>query len=745
MSKTIKIARRELFSIFVSPVAWVLILLYVAYFSYFYFEVLSAVAKSQIFYGELVRSLTFFIFTHPSAGIFTRLEPALILFVPLLTMGVISKERQNGSLKLLLSTPISTFQIVLGKFLAVSLYLLLLMALLSALAVFSGMIIEHFEYSRALAGLMGLYLVANVYAAIGIFISSFTDRQMVSAIATMAFLGLLRVIGEAGQTVPVIADVAFWLSIDGRFAYFRSGLVTSKDVIYCLLLIVMFLAFTQIVLMSGRVRASKLTQFAKSMGVLVIVATVGYVTSLHTFTINWDLTRRGEVTLSEGSKAALAGLDERVEMLAVVNALDLSSWQHNPSRRAKAHRRIFEIFEREIGPIGVDYQYYYAEPGMGGTVDEADKAPEERARSVAEGIGLNFQRFMSEDEAEASFQVSSENYGTFYVLRYGNETARLRTFQDTYHYPEEDQISAALRSLIDAPAHVAYAIGNNERSAFQRRPADHRLITLDHGGRNALINHGFEFSELSLLAPVPASVDILVLAAPTLELSEPAVLNLQRYIATGKNLLVMGEPGTETVLNRALSDVTGVRFAGPVAGSAGDGFPEDMVFPAPDEAAGRFGYGRSFQDLRAFDNPLVMSGAVSLEVLRDTDFTVTPLVSVRYESAEPDPAVLGVTLERQIFGRAQRIALIGDADFMSASTLRLVTPQYTENAAFTRDLFYFLSGDVYPVDTSRPAPIDVKSSLSFRQVDRVGFVLLGVIPLFLIVTGAGVLLARRRA
>jgi len=756
--KTLRIARREVFSIFVSPVAWVLVALYVAYASYIYIAALNVATRWQIT-GSMEPYITSLLFTHISEGVLTHLEPALIVFVPLLTMGVISKERQNGSLKLLMSAPISTLQIVLGKYLAVLMYLLVLFVLLSALVVFSGLIVDHFDYGLVLAGFIGLFLVANVYASIGVFVSSFTNQQMVAAIGTIALLALLRIVGQVGQGIPVVADAAFWLSIDGRFEYLRSGLVSSKDVIYFLLLTLMFLSFAQIVLFSSRVRASKRVQVRNYLGVLGVAVAVGYVTSLHSLTVNLDLTRRGDATLSEGSKDALAEIEGRVRMLVVVNALDFLSWKHNPSQRAKAHREIFDIVEREIGPIDVDYRYYYAQPDIVGAADErSEEALAERTRLWAKASGLDFNRFLSPEEAEKEFQVSLESNRSFYVLQYGGRKAVLRSYIDTFHYPREGHIAAALRTLVDGVRTVAYATGHGERSTFGRGPEDHALVNADRGGRKSLINHGFDFVERSLSEPVPADVDILVLAGPVSALSEDAVRNLRRYVAVGGNLLVMAEPGTDAFLNRALSDVTGVRFERRVPGNGEDGVPEDMVFAELDRNAARLGYQRSFHDV---DDPLVMSGAVSLEVVDDVGFSVTPLVSVDSvsgdkanghrshegdKSAKTVSTLLGVALERQVSGRTQRIAIFGDADFMSTSTLRLPVPQFvTLNTAFAHDLFYFLSGDVYPVDTSRPDPIDVTSSLSLRQVDYLGIALIGVIPTLLLALGGALILVRRRA
>ena len=93
-------------------------------------------------------------------------------------MGLMSRELSSGSIKLLYSSPVTNKQIVLGKYLAMMLYGLLLMAILSIFVIYSAFAIKSFDFICVLAGLLGLYLLTCAYSAIGLFMSSLTSYQV---------------------------------------------------------------------------------------------------------------------------------------------------------------------------------------------------------------------------------------------------------------------------------------------------------------------------------------------------------------------------------------------------------------------------------------------------------------------------------------------------------------------------------------------------------------------------------------
>lgn len=734
MTATLKIARRELRSLFFSPIAWVLLIIFVVQVSIDYGAMLGNMSRAVL--RGIEQPLTNVIFALPTFGVLDQLVTALMFYVPLLTMGLISRERQNGSIKLLMSAPVTLAQVVLGKYLAMMAFLLLFVAFLLVLMVVTGVMVEHFEYPLVLSGILGIYLLACTYAAIGLFMSSLTNHQMVAAIGTIALLAALAAIGTVGQRIPMVADIAYWLSIDGRVAYMRTGLIASKDVLYFLSIIAMFLAFTFLKLSAGRRIERAKVHALKYGGVFAATVLFGYVTSLPELTWYADTTRDDIRSLTPASVQAVDGLDGTLDMTVLVNVLDLEADRFLPARRNQMYRRLFEQHERQIGRINVDYQYYYA---------DADNEPlyaanpgrtnEQLAREFAEQNRLDFDTFLSRQQAYERYGLERERYDNIFLFQWQGRSTFLGHFRDLKYHPGEPEISAAIKRLTDGPRTIGYVTGHGERRVFRRGGTDHRTIVADLAERGALVNQGFDVVELALDRPVAEEVDILVLAGPTQPWSDAALAHLLAYIAAGRDLLIMAEPDAQGVMHSIAGDL-GITFADSRLTEPSEDFPEDLIFTGLTEAAGGIGF--AMRPILA-GYPVILPSAGVLRHDAGGPFAVTPLLG-----ATGSDATLAVALERTVGGRSQRVVVVGDADFMSDATLNLPAPELTNNAEFLRDMFGYLSHGEYPIDTARPRPIDTHIAIQPRQVDYLKILLYGAIPAALLLSGGGLLLRRRR-
>jgi len=232
------IAIRELKNLFLSPLAWTIM----------------AVLQLILAYLFLSQLDTFMLLQPRLAGIegapgVTDIVVApllqttgflLLLIAPAITMRVFSDERRNRTLSLLLSAPVSMTDIVLGKFLGVSLFFLLLLSLLAAmpLALYAGTTLDA---GKLAAGLLGLALLLATFAAIGVFMSSLTEQPVVAAISTLGILMLLWIIDWSGDSQEGMTDLLPYLSLKTHFESFLKGLFSTADVAYFLLLIAAFL------------------------------------------------------------------------------------------------------------------------------------------------------------------------------------------------------------------------------------------------------------------------------------------------------------------------------------------------------------------------------------------------------------------------------------------------------------------------------------------------------------------------
>jgi ABC-2 type transport system permease protein len=168
----------------------------------------------------------------------------LLLLLPLITMRTYSEEKRSGTIELLLTSPVSDLEIILGKFLgALALYALMI-----------GIMLIHFgllfmygkpELKPLLTAYLGMLLFGSGFISIGLFISSLTKNQIVAGAATFAVFLLLWVIDWLGPALgPSTEDVLKYLSMTGHLDDFIKGVIDTKHVVYYLSIIVFGLFLT---------------------------------------------------------------------------------------------------------------------------------------------------------------------------------------------------------------------------------------------------------------------------------------------------------------------------------------------------------------------------------------------------------------------------------------------------------------------------------------------------------------------
>lgn len=172
--KTIyNIAKNELKQLFFSPIAWILLVIFFVQCGMAFSEVMSMLLRVKLL-GHGLSAVTSQIFIDSWNGVFPNIQGYLFIYIPLLTMGIISREKTVGTDRLLLSSPVSEFQIVTGKFLSMAFYGIIMLSCLLIQAVLSCIVVKDVDAGPIFSGLLGLYLLILAYAAIGIFMSSLT-------------------------------------------------------------------------------------------------------------------------------------------------------------------------------------------------------------------------------------------------------------------------------------------------------------------------------------------------------------------------------------------------------------------------------------------------------------------------------------------------------------------------------------------------------------------------------------------
>jgi ABC-2 type transport system permease protein len=189
----LRVAKIELNSMFYSPVSWLVIVIFACQTGYAFARKFDGLLHSQDI-GHSLWAVT----SHIFVGMFGILSPilhTLYLYIPLITMGLMSREYQSGSIKLLYSSPIRNRSIILGKFFSMMVYGAALLGILVVITLFCSLFVENFDYPILLTAMLGFYLLILAYSAIGIFMSSITRYQVVAAIGTLAVLAFLNYVG----------------------------------------------------------------------------------------------------------------------------------------------------------------------------------------------------------------------------------------------------------------------------------------------------------------------------------------------------------------------------------------------------------------------------------------------------------------------------------------------------------------------------------------------------------------------
>jgi ABC-2 type transport system permease protein len=219
LSNVLAIFRRELRSYFNSPVAYVVIVVFLAIIGWFF--------TSNLFLMNIA-----------SMRVVFELVPLVFLFfVPAITMRLLAEETKSGTLELLTTKPVRDIEIVAGKFL--SAWALLAAALAPTLFYLATMLfLGSVDVGPVLSGYLGLLLMGGVYIGIGLFASSITENQIIAFILSFLMILALFLMDKVLMYVPEgLASTMEFLGMDYHFSNIARGVIDSRNVIYFLSLL----------------------------------------------------------------------------------------------------------------------------------------------------------------------------------------------------------------------------------------------------------------------------------------------------------------------------------------------------------------------------------------------------------------------------------------------------------------------------------------------------------------------------
>jgi ABC-2 type transport system permease protein len=231
MRNVLAIAGRELRSYFASPIAYVVIGFFALLYGYFFYALLSYFNR-QSMQMSMGMGGTMNINQMLIGPVLSNVSVILLFVLPMVTMRTYSEEKRSGTIELLLTSPLTDTQIILGKFLgAMGLYV----AMLAVTAIHLGVLFLYGnpEWKPILTGYLGLLLMGGCFIALGLLISSLTRNQIVAGMITFAVFLMFWVINWIGPFMsPTTQAILSHLSITGHFDDFAKGVLDTKHIIY---------------------------------------------------------------------------------------------------------------------------------------------------------------------------------------------------------------------------------------------------------------------------------------------------------------------------------------------------------------------------------------------------------------------------------------------------------------------------------------------------------------------------------
>jgi ABC-2 type transport system permease protein len=242
------ILNRELRAYFNSPIAYVVITMFLIITGYFFynliatFSVISFQAQANPMMARQYNLLN--INETVVRPLFGNISIIMLLMTPLLTMRLLAEERKAGTMELLLTYPVRDIEVVMGKFLAC---FMVFLAMICSTLLYPGLllVLGEPEVMPIITGYTGLILLGAAFIALGLFTSSLTENQIIAA--SMAF-GILFVFWLMSYSVnlvsPGLGQVVSYIAITEHLESLAKGVVDTEDIIYYVLFVALFLFLT---------------------------------------------------------------------------------------------------------------------------------------------------------------------------------------------------------------------------------------------------------------------------------------------------------------------------------------------------------------------------------------------------------------------------------------------------------------------------------------------------------------------
>jgi len=234
MGNIIAIAHKELKSYFSSPIAYIVIGLWAFLYGWFFINILAFFVRQSMQMGQFGGQQAMNVNQQLIRPLLQNVTILDLFLLPMVTMRTYAEEKRSGTIELLLTSPVSDFEIIMGKFLgAMALYTVMLAVTLLHIALLFKFGTP--EWKPIVTAYIGLLLLGGCFIALGLLISSLTKNQIVAGMVTFAVFLMLWIITWIGSfSGPTVDKLTQYLSIIDRLDDFNKGVLDTSHLIYYL-------------------------------------------------------------------------------------------------------------------------------------------------------------------------------------------------------------------------------------------------------------------------------------------------------------------------------------------------------------------------------------------------------------------------------------------------------------------------------------------------------------------------------
>lgn len=496
-SVTLRLAKNEMKNYLSSPVAYVVMVLFVVIVSILLFSVYQYLKFGTGDLGDLFSSIGF----------------GFIIIVPALTMGSIARERQTGTLEFILTQPISAVQFILSKFLAYTALIILMVGLTIPFTFIIGTLVP-LDFGQVIMQYIGAIFLGMSFAGIGIAVSSFFKSEIVSLLVSLLVSALFVITGTSLLNIfPLqFQQFAEKFSLLSHYQSISRGVLDLRDVLYFVALIISFITISYFVIIRDKFpKKDKYLENSRLAVViiLVIAVTIGYFGQLIPGRI--DFTSNGKYTLSEGSINTINQLQD------IFNITFFA-----PSNLPQE----FQPMLRETDDLLRDFQ-----TRSSGKINIIRKDPQIDVTAKDEATRFGLQELTFQVNTEDTAQTAKGYFGIGF--QYLDNVGGFDIPQDTSNL--EYQITKNIKKLAKINIQTIGFLSNNVKQS----------TTASYNGFYQSLSELFIIEDVQLTKDnltISPNIKAVIIPGPSAKFDQEVINKLKEYFNLGGSIFLLTDP-----------------------------------------------------------------------------------------------------------------------------------------------------------------------------------------------------------